>query len=298
MHRRGERPARVRRIRRLRIAMHLVALQSLLEFSLQQPPDFRDKALHMNPRTYYILVCVCTLGAANAADLTWTTSPGVADTEVSTNGTQVFGYYFSSNAGLPGVVSVNSVPFTLNASAAAPAGLNFNGSFNNPEAVDGYQVPLSGLNDGLNQILDGQNWGGAAPLTVTNLAPGGAYEVQLMLSDDRASFFNARNYDVSDSNDPEGSRDVERGYHSTRGGGVPAGAPPGSVDAKIFTGTFTADAGGTQDIYTWLYEGADHSGGNSGSQVNAIQVRSIPEPTAFALAVGTAALLGLRRRRG
>src|SRR4029079_15769015 len=100
------------------------------------------------------------------------------------------------------------------------------------------------------------------------------------ISDDRPSFLNKRNYDVSDSSDPEGSRDVEFAYYSTRGGGLPPTAPPGSVEAKIFTGQFIADATGTQDIRNWLYEGTNHTGGNSGSQVNAIQLRSIPLTTA------------------
>jgi autotransporter-associated beta strand protein len=117
-------------------------------------------------------------------------------------------------------------------------------------------------------------------LTLTDLTVGQQYLVQFMISDDRGGFLNLRNYDVSDGNDPEGARDVERAYHSTRGAGVPATAPPGSVEAKIFTGTFVADATGTQDIRNWLYEGTNHTGGNSGSQVNAIQLRSIPLTTA------------------
>src|SRR4030095_16929097 len=98
-------------------------------------------------------------GSARAASVTWSTSPGVLDTEVSTNGSQVFGYYFNSSVTRPPTVIVNSVPFDLHASATAPDELNFNGSFNFPEDVDGYQVPLTAGNGGLNQILDGQNWG-------------------------------------------------------------------------------------------------------------------------------------------
>src|SRR5215207_8874643 len=105
----------------------------------------------------------------------------------------------------------------------------------------------SAANEGLNQILDGQTWGDAAPLTITGLTPGQRYQLQFMVSDDRTGFLNARNYDVSDSNDPEGSRDIERAYHSTRGGGLPPVAPAGAREAKIFTGTFTADPTGTQE---------------------------------------------------
>jgi hypothetical protein len=103
---------------------------------------------------------------------------------------------------------------------------------------------------------------------------------------------------VSDGNDGFGSRDVEYGFESTRGLGVPAGAPAGSVDAKIFTGVFTADAT-TQGIHTWLYENFPHDAAspNSGSQINAISLRVIPEPATVALGAASLALLITRRRR-
>ncbi len=243
------------------------------------------------------VTCLCGTDLSPAAPVNWTTSPGVVDTEISTTGSQVFGYYFNSAPGLPATVLVNTVPFTLNASPVAPLGLDFGISYqNNEQGGNLYQVPPTAANAGLNQILDGQNWGGEGPLTVTDLNPGSPYQFQFMVSDDRPAYFNARNYDVSDSADPEGSRDIERAYHSTRGGGLPAGAPPGSREAKIFTGSFTADATGTQEIYNFLY-GAAHTEPNAGSQVNAIQVRLIPEPTAAALTALGFGLLSLRRRR-
>jgi len=238
---------------------------------------------------------------AQAASITWTTSAGLVDSEVSTTGTGVLAYYFSSNAGgvRPASVPVNGVNFTLSNSATAPAGLTFNGgSFNNPEDVDCYQVPLTAANEGLNAILDGQNWGGASSVEMTGLTIGQQYEVQYFLSDDRAAFRNLRHYAVSDANDPFGSRDVEFGFHSTAGGGVPGAAPVGSIDAKIFTGTFTADAS-SQAVFTWLYENGTHDGasGNSGSQINAIQLRVIPEPAAAVLSGAMLGLLLFRRRR-
>ena len=239
---------------------------------------------------------LCALSSLPAANVTWATSPGVLDAEVSTTGSQIFGYYWAS-AGGPATALVNNVPFTLQQTTTAPAGLSFNGLYNNVEGVDLYQVPLGPGNAGLNQILDGQNWGAEGPLTVTGLTAGQQYELQYMISDDRPNFLNLRNYDVSDNADPEGSRDIERAYHSTAGGGVPPGAPAGSREAKIFTGTFTADASGTQNIYNVLYGTADHTGTNSGSQVNAIQLRLVPEPTAFALMAGAISFFGLRRRR-
>ena len=244
------------------------------------------------------LVFCASASIARAADILWFASPGISDDEVLTEGTQVFGYYYSTNTTRPPTVNVNTVPFQLRTTIDVPPGLNFNGSYNNVEGEDLYQVPLSASNQGLSQILDGQNWGAEAPLQLTGLVPGGPYMLQFMVSDDRSGFRNLRNYDVSNDNDPEGSRDVERAYHSTAGGGVPLGAPLGSIEAKIFTGVFTADPSGTQDIRNWLYEGTDHGGGNSGSQINAIQLRSlaVPEPASITLALLGFGMYELHRR--
>ena len=240
-----------------------------------------------------------SLAAANAASITWTSSPGLLDTEVSKTGAAILGYYFSPNTALPATVAVNGVNFARSTSTTAPAGLDFGGGFNNPEDVDCYQVPASAGNAGLNAIMDGQNWGGAGKVDITNLVVGQKYQVQYFLSDDRTAFLNARHYALSDGPDAFGARDIEYGYHSTRGGPVPAGAPAGSVASKIYTGAFTADTA-TQSINTWLYgaaTGHDAATGNAGSQVNAIQLRLVPEPSAAMLGLASLGMLFARRRR-
>jgi len=234
-------------------------------------------------------------GSLQAATISWTASPGRLDTEVSAAGTQVFGYYWGASTP---TVLVNRVPFVLQITTAEPPGLRFNRSYDTLEtAYDLYRVPLTAGNAGLNQILDGQVWGSEMPLPLTGLVSGGQYLVQFMISDDRPMYANLRNYDISDGNDPEGARDIERAYHSTVGAGLSPTAPAGSIEGKIFTGTFTASASGTQDIRNWLYNTIDHTIPDVGSQVNAIQLRAIPEPTTFALAAGAASLYGFRRRR-
>jgi hypothetical protein len=79
---------------------------------------------------------ICSLlfaaGSLHAATIAWTTSPGLDDSEVRTLGTQVFGYYWSASGGTD-PVTVNTVPFALQTTTVAPAGLNFNGSYNNVE---------------------------------------------------------------------------------------------------------------------------------------------------------------------
>jgi len=60
--------------------------------------------------------------------------------------------------------------------------------------------------------------------------------------------------------------------------------------SKVFTGTFTAD-GPTQEILAAL----DNGGGQI--DLNAIQLRVVPEPAVSSLLIGLAAAFGLRRRR-
>src|SRR5262245_3503334 len=91
-------------------------------------------------------------GSVQAANIAWTTSPGLVDTEARTLGTQVFGYYWSASGGTDPVI-VNTVPFALQTTTVAPTGLNFNGSYNNVEGIDLYQVPATADNVGLSQIL-------------------------------------------------------------------------------------------------------------------------------------------------
>src|SRR5688500_15142674 len=86
--------------------------------------------------------CAAALNATHAADIFWSITAGTSDTEIITEGDQVFGYYFNPDVNRPATVTVNTVPFTHRTTTDAPPGLNFNGSYNNAENVDLYQVPL------------------------------------------------------------------------------------------------------------------------------------------------------------
>ena len=138
---------------------------------------------------------------------------------------------------------------------------------------------------GLNQILDGLTWGANSQFRLTGLTPGASYLVQLFSSDDRATFIN-RVLDL-DSNwaTPEGSRQLENvDYTAGAAWTDPAGR------SKIFVGTFVADAQ-TQDILAALDNGTGQI------DLNAVQLRLIPEPGIGMLGIGLAGLLASWRRR-
>jgi hypothetical protein len=72
---------------------------------------------------------------------------------------------------------------------------------------------------------------------------------------------------------------------------------PNVVRRSAGTGTFTADAT-TQEILAALIEPPGTADGAGQIDLNAIQLRIIPEPASGALALAFAGLIGLVRRRG
>lgn len=242
----------------------------------------------MRTRLAIIILTAASSGSAFAANIAWTMSAAVDASEVNNSGTVQWAYAFNSAATEP--VTVNGVTFTrLNtgggggpmpdANAMTPGFERF-GSTSYGEASDEFYL---GPNAELNQLLDGLTWGGSDQFRLNGLTPGAMYTFQLFSSDDRAAFIN-RVLDL-DSNwaTPNGSRQLEDIDYTAGGAWVdPAGR------SRIFTGTFTADAT-TQDILAALDNGTGQI------DLNAIQLRLVPEPAGVML--GLAGLLALMRRR-
>ena len=234
------------------------------------------------------MLCLCTLPSV-AATLSWSTSPAVNTSEVSNVGTQVFGYAFSS---LTGNVVLNGATFTyLNneglamsaANAQTPGFSRFlDTATSHTETNDQF---YQGPNTQLAQIMDGLTWGGNTQFQLSNLTPGTTYLVQIFSSDDRANFINRVSDFDSSWSTPDGSRQLEN-IDYTAGG--PWTDPANRF--KIFNGTFTA-SGTTQEILTNI------SGEAGQIDLNAIQLRIVPEPGSASLLLGALTALGVRRRR-
>jgi hypothetical protein len=216
-------------------------------------------------------------------------SPAVNTTEVNSVGTQIFAYAFSS---LTGTATVNGVNFTYlnneglpmsSANAQTPGFARFlDTATSHTETNDQF---YQGPNTELAKIMDGLTWGGNTQFQLSSLTPGTTYTVQIFSSDDRANFINrVADFDSSWST-PDGSRQLEN-IDYTAGG---AWTDPANR-FKIFTGTFTADAS-TQQILTNI------SGEAGQIDLNAIQLRVVPEPGSASLLLGALTVLGTGRRR-
>ncbi|PWU15412.1 MAG: hypothetical protein C5B50_15495 [Verrucomicrobia bacterium] len=200
---------------------------------------------------FSIAFAACTRPAFGAA-ITWQNPETVlGDTDVTTGGTLIYAYNFSSAAS-----TVNGVAFTGNTSlSGAGANLSFSPSFG--ANFGGYGSSLSPYNSistaykvllGNADFLDAS--GASVTITLNNLTVGHSYAVQVWVSDSRSS---ARQETLSSS----GGNTVTLTYDATGGaGGV----------GQYSIGTFTANA--TTQSFTLTQVN------NSGDvQINALQLR-------------------------
>lgn len=134
-------------------------------------------------------------------------------------------------------------------------------------------------NNAANQLFDtGTYSGGTSNLNLTSLSVGQTYLVELVFADARAA--QEGRTVVVDSEAP-----TQFAYNGN----------DTFWPARIYRGTFTADSE-AQSIFIQTF----NSGGSSaGSQLNAYQLRAIPEPSSAALiGLGGLGLILRRRRQG
>jgi hypothetical protein len=202
------------------------------------------------------------------------------DSDVNTQGTLVQALDFTSNQ------TVNTVPFTTAGAGTAAAASdvtygNFrfqNATNTNSSAFNSGVTPFSLLSSAYRNLQIGSiyNAGGGSTMTITlnGLTAGQDYLVQIWESDPRPG-------SAGHAETVSGFNNVSMSYNSTGAdGGV----------GQYVIGNFTAS--GTSESFTIQ--------GNSGvvSQINAMQLRAVPEPGAWvSLLGGCGVLLGLRRRR-
>ena len=202
------------------------------------------------------------------AAITWTSGDITGDNVVSTNGTSVFA--ISGSAG-SGSQTVNGVNF-VHAARGVASGVAQNQSPGNESLVttiqnDNTESFESGGLGAVGEIIGGGWWGAStgstATLTLTGLAVGDLYEVQIFSSDARG--------------------DRDQGFVTSLGDGLGGtgvdlqlnNQPNGSPAGDFGIGTFTADAT-TQTIeLAGVLDGAANGGR---VQVNAIQLRLVEPP--------------------
>ncbi len=225
---------------------------------------------------------------AKAAVITWGSATDVVSTlDVSTNGTTVEAFnigYEYTGAIVPtppalSTVTVNSVIF---AALAGPSPLT--------ETNGGAYGFLAGKTTGntdYNSLLNSAAYGGGTgtvdmTLGGGNLVNGQQYEIQLWYVDVRTEGVDTRAMIFGDGEITESSVSVSSGIFG----------PSGTL-GQYTIGTFTAD--GINQTLSLTPGVAPNAFGNS--QLNAYQIRAVPEPSAASL-VGLCGLaLILRRRR-
>jgi hypothetical protein len=247
----------------------------------------------------FLVIALCVLGGAqemSAAIISWTMSPAVAASEVSNAGSTQWAYAFNSAPGAN--VAVNGVTFLrvnpggvgapmADANALTPGFIRSGTTSYGESSNDFYQGPSVELN----VLLDGLTWGGTRDFQLAGLTLGQKYLVQVFSTDDRSTQAN-RVLDIDSSwTTPNGSRQIENVDYTAGGSWTdPANR------SKIFTGTFTADAG-TQQVLAALIDPPGTGDGAGQIDLNAIQLRVVPEPMTPSLLAMLFGVLGIFRRR-
>jgi len=210
----------------------------------------------------YTILATSLLGmvAANGA-ITWGTAQTITG-DASVSETGVFHSAFSAGAG----ATVGTNVFS--------GGANFWGNGNVDASADYYQGAGSAA---LHTVLDAQNWDASATaqtLTLTGLSENTSYQIQAFMTDSRGGGVGARAQTVA----------MGDGTGDQTGASTDPGTP------TFFIGTFSTGAGETT-VDMQAFNTAD-----TGGFLNAVSIRTVPEPSSAAL-LGLGGLALIMRRR-
>jgi hypothetical protein len=232
-------------------------------------------------------IAILAIGSpAMAADITWQTPQAISSSsDVSTNGALVLAKQVThSTYGGYANQTVNGVTFIGDNNTQNGVTFDIPSGFSGADQT-GYVVGTAGtpgtLSTEYQRMLTGGYYGGAgtATFTLNGLTVGQQYELQFWVADYRQFPPNtyARSLTLT-----AGNTSGALTYLQTDGSGLNLG----SISGSYILGTFTAD----NSLQTITITAGDSV------QLNALQLRAIPEPSA-ALLGGLGMLALLRRRR-
>jgi hypothetical protein len=211
-------------------------------------------------KIYVPLILALFAGASQAATITWSLPQNIVGaSDVSTAGT-LFGTWLAGGSG----GTVNGVAFVGNSLDFTTTLGNSFGGFAPATSDATYNSLLANglFTDNTSQASFTLNTFGLKPLVLNN-----TYQIQIWVTDPRPLAAD-RTQTIS------GSSAID--FHDAT-----------TTLGQYIIGTFTADA--ANQVFNITPSAA--------SQLNLVQVRTIPEPSAFAMLLGGLGLLGFRRRR-
>jgi hypothetical protein len=228
--------------------------------------------------TYVTLTSLAIASAAPASTITWDAVQNISGgSDMSKLGTLDRAYVFDGVAG--NIVVVNGVTFTEFADQGWDTA-TFTAHGAHTFAPESMVPPYSSLSAGYQQIVKSGTWSDSttASLTLTKLTQGTVYQVQVWVNDSRMTYGYSRTETVSGS-----------GVMTYNTGNLPEYSEGGLGQYVI--GTFKADT---------TSETLDFSANGNYVQLEGIQLRVVPEPSAIVLVAS--ALVGLlayawRKRR-
>ena len=200
--------------------------------------------------------------------------------DVSTSGSLVQALSFAASTTVNGVAFSGPNVHTGSGNPYTNGIFEFNGvnNLNNFAFGAGSGNPWNSLAANYQSLLSGSVYSGplgsSFTVNLNGLTIGQEYLVQLWVNDNRGGSIALRNQEVEDGN--VAAMDFN---HSDEEGGI----------GQYVIGTFTANS----NSESFRVNGAI----DSVAQINAIQLRTIPEPSSAFLGAAAAGLLVLRRRR-
>ena len=227
-----------------------------------------------------VLAVLALTATAQATAITWGTVQNITGvSDVLTDGTGIVAVNCGGATTVVNGVSFTGAATSSNAPASVTAATTFTsgGPYNYQDSGAYGALPTEYKN-----LLAGSwyRWGQAnntqASFTVSGLTPGQQYAVQYWVNDSRYTdaWMNdlaTRSLALSGTGYPLATDAPVLHYKL----GITAATNLG----QYVIGTFIADAGGSQTVYTTAAAGA----GAPSAQVNAFQVRSVPEPSTVVL---------------